>query len=71
MKREYKKLPKSIISPFTGDELLLEPMIDIVEEGRGYRSSFCFADTDGDECFYCDDVVGIYLNAVTREVLYV
>jgi len=71
MKTEYKDLPRTIISPFTGDELVLEPEIERVDEGRGERSSFCFADTSGDECHYCGDVSAIYINESTREILYI
>jgi len=71
MKREYKDLPKKIISPFTGDELTLQPEIEIVDEGRGERSSFCFADTSGDECHYNGDVLAVYFNESTREILYI
>jgi hypothetical protein len=71
LEREYKDLPSTIISPFTGDELVLEPEIEIVDEGRGKRSTFCFADTDGDETFYYGDVLAVYSNSITRETIYI
>jgi len=68
MRREYNKLPKSIISPFTGDTLVLQDEIEINDNGS---SRLCIADYDGEESFYCDDLVSVYLNNKTREHFYV
>ena len=61
---EYKDLPKQIKTPITGDLLDLQ---DEPEDGDSVLVLGEKSSPDDYEVHYCDDIVGVYLNEITRE----
>jgi hypothetical protein len=70
---QYKNLPKTIVSPITGDTLDLQP--DPHNNGGGYH--MCIGEKSDDydngdkEVFYLDDILAYYLNKTTKEIIYI